>query len=87
MPGKNIGTSFLSSRVGKGRGGAECDLSEVDGSLKFILFFFTVKKSRAQRLAGPLQAPSQWLATRFSSSRRRRSASLLPRLLAVSSRC
>ena len=34
--------SFLPGQ-GKGRGDAEDDLSEVDDSLKFILFFFTVK--------------------------------------------
>ena len=55
----------------------------MDDFLKFIPFLFTVKKSRAQRHTGPLQAPSQWLSARFSSSMWHRSASLLTDLLIV----
>ena len=46
MAGKNVGLPFLSSWTGKERGGAGHDLSKVDGSLKFILFFFIVKNPR-----------------------------------------
>lgn len=41
MAGKNVWLSFLFP--GQGRGGAGRDLSEVDDSSKFVLFFFTVK--------------------------------------------
>ena len=43
MLNQNVRRPFLSSGGGEGRGGAGRDLSEVDDSLKFILFFFTVK--------------------------------------------
>lgn len=58
MSGKDVGLPFLSSGAGKGVKNRELTLSEGDDFLKFILFFFTVKKSRIQKPADPLQAIS-----------------------------
>gem|GEM_PF-1856402 len=74
--------SFL---PGQGRGGAGRDLSEVDDSLKFVLFFFTVKNSEyksPQVRCRSQQVLSQWLFARFLGGRRLRSTSLLPNLSA-----
>lgn len=46
MAGRMSGCPFSLPGQGKGRGSAEHDLSKVDGSLKFILFFFIVKNPR-----------------------------------------
>lgn len=58
MAGKDVWLPFLSSREGEGRGSAGRDLPEGGNLLKFILFFFTVKKFRIQKPADPLQAIS-----------------------------
>ncbi len=56
MAGKDVGLPFLSSGAGEGSGSRERYPSEEADLLKFILFFFTVKKSRIQESAGLMPA-------------------------------
>ena len=84
MLNQNVGRPFLSSGAGEGAWRCGRDLSEVDDSLKFILFFFTVKNPghRSPQVRYRLSpAISRWLSARFSGSRGHRWVSLLPSFL------